>query len=134
MKLLFPWVGALGPERRLRGCGSRPAQHSPGQGNFLALGHVQFPADQDLNPQLILLASDLECILPLVSTLQKMQALISVETGGALRTGGMFALSEEEAGLEGLTIKAVLWEEFVAQKARFLFEYLVISFKPVVLR
>lgn len=134
MKLLFPWVGALGPERRLRGCGSRPAQHGPSQGNFLALGHTQFPADQGLNPQLILLASDLECILPLVSTLQKMQALISVETGGVLRTGGMFALSEEEAGLEGLTIKAVLWEEFVAQKARFLFEYLVISFKPVVLR
>lgn len=118
----------------MRGCGSQQAQHGPGQGNFLALGHVQFPADQDLNPQWILLASDLECILPLVPTLQKMQTLKSMEKGGELRAGEMFALLEEEAGLEGLTIKAVLWEEFVAQKARFSFEYLVISFKPVVLK
>lgn len=46
----------------------------------------------------------------------------------------MFAPSGQKSGLEGLTTKVVHWEEFVAQKARFSLEYLVISFTPAALK
>lgn len=42
--------------------------------------------------------------------------------------------SGQKAGLEGLATGIVLWEEFVAQKARFALEYLVISFAPAALK
>lgn len=76
-----------------------------------------------------LLTSDLTFL-----SLQKIQVMKAVDDKNELRTGGMFAPSGQKAGLEGLSTKAVLWEEFLAQKARFSLEHLVISFTPAALK
>ena len=125
----LPMGGRPGPRNALPGftavLTAGTARQEGKEGNCLALGHVQLLEDQESNSQVTLLTSDAMCI-PFFAE--------DMSDEDELRTGGMFAPSGQKAGLEGLTTKVVLWEEFVAQKARFSLEYLVISFTPAALK